>query len=428
MLHHNTLAFSNTELNLEEFVYSRPYDSNWGRTALLAGVAFSLALTCPLSAQPGPGPLGPGPGCNPFPTPAGNSANFDLSYFGATPVDNLSLTGPVQLLRSGTVDAANGTITLPLYKGTVKAAPGDLSGAKTVWYILTDASDAVTAAYLGINYSPKLAFAGASARTANVDDSGNLMFDFGTVDFTPVRTVTPGSPAAFPPQTAQPGSVADAAYSPLVRVVNGGGVIYNAPMIAYNVQASDLSFASGNPDYSKVHDQVLKLDPVNMTVTLNLINGFAGGRQVWYLSTEASSTLSAAVEGATYAPSLQMVPSGANAISGATEPLFVAINGASDGACNNPQRQGLTAALTDGHRPGNVLGAIPTTGNDYSPLWDAIPYQWTDDAVSKGYRGQLRERFQVLNLVRDGLLTGPGGMPFGTGDFIVNCPVAVRLN
>jgi hypothetical protein len=108
--------------------------------------------------------------------------------------------------------------------------------------------------------------------------------------------------------------------------------------------------------------------------------------------------------------------------------LFVAINGISDGGCNNPQRQGLTAALTDGNRPGNVLGAIPTTSPDYSPLWDAFPYEWTPDAVNKGFRGLMRDQFQILTLSRDGLITGPGGSKFGTGDFIVNCPVAVRLN
>ena len=75
-----------------------------------------------------------------------------------------------------------------------------------------------------------------------------------------------------------------------------------------------------------------------------------------------------------------------------------------------------------------MLGGIPTIAPDYSPLWDAQPYEWTPDAVSKGYRGQLREEFQILTLVQDGILTGPGGAKFGTGDFIVNCPPAQRLN
>ena len=50
------------------------------------------------------------------------------------------------------VDAAHGTITIPLYKGTVKGTP------KTIWYILTDVSDQGVAQELGLNFSAKLDF------------------------------------------------------------------------------------------------------------------------------------------------------------------------------------------------------------------------------------------------------------------------------
>ena len=75
----------------------------------------------------------------------------------------------------------------------------------------------------------------------------------------------------------QPGAVGDKDYSPLVKVVNAGGVIYNAPIVAFNVTANQISFPNGNVDYTMVHDQVVAIDPVNMTVTLNLINGFSFG-------------------------------------------------------------------------------------------------------------------------------------------------------
>lgn len=76
------------------------------------------------SAQgPGPGPIGPGPGCDLFPAPPSVGASVPLSYFGPSlSTTNPSLVGPVQLLNSGTVDAAHGTITLPLYKGTLKGS------------------------------------------------------------------------------------------------------------------------------------------------------------------------------------------------------------------------------------------------------------------------------------------------------------------
>jgi hypothetical protein len=397
----------------------------FGRSLATFG-SFALSVVATAYAQPGAGPIGPGPGCSPFPTPASGAAPFTLSYFGPPPAGNLSLAGPVQLLTSGTVDSANGTITLPLYQGLVKAYPGELA-QHTAWYVLTDVSDPGVAEYLGINYSPKLAFAAATARTGNFDANGNLIFNQGKVDFTPQRSVVAGTPA-FPPSTANPGAVGDAMYNPLVTVVNGGGIVFNAPMIAFDQAPTAINFPMGNPDYSRVHDQVVRIDTTAMTVTLNLINGFSAGRPVWYLTTDASSTLSAAVEGAIYAPTLQQLPLGVNGISTAAEALFVAVNGASMGGCANPSRQGLTAALTDGHRPSNVLGAIPTMSTQYSPLWDAIPYEWTSSAVSSGYVQQMRDAFQVQLVMRDGLVTGPGGSTIGTGSFVVNCPIAVRLN
>lgn len=374
---------------------------------------------------PGPGPIGPGPGCNLFPAPASVGTTVGLSYFGPSPSTvNPSLVGPVQLLKSGQVDAANGTITLPLYLGHMTGS------GKNVWYILTDVDDSNVADELGLNFSTKLTFAANAARTANFDSQGNLIFDKGTVDFTPQRSIVPGPAGAeFPPVSANPGAVGDKNYSPFVQVTNAGGVIYNAPIVAFGVDASDIDFPNGSVDYSKVHDEVVAIDPNNMTVTLNLINGFSFGRPVWYLSMDASIPLSAAIEHSTYAPLMQNLKLGADDTFGSpVERIFIAVNGPENGACNNPLRQGLSADLADGHRPNNTLGGIPTIALDYSPAWDANLYQWTQDAISQGFRGQLREEFQILTFVQDGLLTGQGGKPFGSAGFSINCPVVQRLD
>ena len=119
---------------------------------------------------------------------------MDLSYFGPSPSTvNRSLVGPVQLLNTGPVDSAAGTITIPLYLGHMK-------DGKNVWYILTDVDDSDVAAELGLNFSAKLTFAANAARTANFDQNNDLVFNAGTVDFSPVRSITPG-PAGqeFPP-------------------------------------------------------------------------------------------------------------------------------------------------------------------------------------------------------------------------------------
>jgi hypothetical protein len=367
----------------------------------------------------------PGPGCDLFPAPASTGAAVGLPYFGPSPSTvNPSLVGPVKLLNAGTVDDINGTVTLPLYKGTLKGTN------KTVWYILTDVSDQGIANELGLNFSAKLGFAENAARTGTIDGNGNIVFDKGTVDFSPQRNIVPGPTGQeFPPKSFAPGEIGDKDYSPFVTITNAGNVVYNAPMIAYNVDASEIDFPNGNVDYSKVHDAVAAIDTVNMTVTLNLVNGFSFGRPVWYISMDASIPLAAAIEHNTYAPLMASLLLGHDdSAFSPIERIFIATNGPEAGSCNNPLRQGLSADLADGFRPNNTLGGIPTIALDYSPAWDANLYEWTQDAINQGYRGQLREEFQILTFVQDGLLTGPGGAPFGSAGFSINCPIVQRLN
>jgi len=360
-----------------------------------------------------------------FPAPPSVGATVPLTYFGPSPSEtNPSLVGPVQLLKSGTVDAAHGTITLPLYLGHMKGSN------KNVWYILTDVDDPNVAAELGLNFSAKLTFAANAARTANLAADGTLVFDKGTVDFSPVRNIVPGPPGAeFPPVSAQPGAVGDADYSPFAQVVNAGGVIYNAPIVAFGVDANQINFPDGKVDYSIVHDEVVAIDPNNQTVTINLINGFSFGRPVWYISMDTSIPLGAAIEHNTFAPLMQQLHLGGDdSFSSPIERIFISTNGAEAGGCNNPQRQGLSADLADGHRPNNVLGGIPTIALDYSPAWDAQLFEWTKNAIENDFRGQVREEFQILTFVQDGLITGPGGKPFGSSGFSINCPIAQRLD
>jgi len=378
------------------------------------------------SAQgPGPGPLGPGPGCNLFPAIASVGANVPITYFGPPPSSvNNSLVGPVQLLNSGVVDSKKGTITIPLYQGTLAGSN------ETVWYILTDVSDPSVGAELGLNFSTKLQFAANAARTGNLDENGNIVFNAGTVDFSPKRNVVPGPAGAeFPPTSFTPGAIGDANYSPYVQLLNAGNVIYNAPMIAFNVDAKQINFPNGHVDYSKVHDEVVAIDPYAMTVTINLINGFSFGRQVWYMSMDASIPLAASIEHNTYAPLMDKLKLGSDDSFGSPiERIFIATNGPESGGCSNPLRQGLSADLADGHRPNNILGGIPTLALDYSPAWDAQLYTWTEDAISQSFRGQLEGEFTVLTFVDDDLLTGfPAGAKFESSGFSINCPIVQRL-
>ncbi len=422
-------------------------------SAAAAGITlFSVAVSAagrntqeqeegrPLRGGNGPGPAanGPGPGCNIIPPLASTGTKVDISQF--PPPDSLTdpkLAGPVQLLRSGKFDIPiasltgvnipsgnpRGTITLPLFKGAVKTP----SGPKPAWYVILDASNQAEADRLGVNFSKKLPNAGDAARPATRQADGTFLFESGIVDFSSNRVLVPGSEdRPFPPSVAQPGSVGDANYSPLVNV---DGIIYDAPVVAAAVEDAFINFPNGSPNYALVHDQVIAIDPANRTVTLSLINGFSFGKPVFYISTESSDPSVSAIEGNTFAPRLRRLEVGVDDIArSAVERIFIATNGESKGGCNNPQRQGLSAALLDGHRPNNTFGGIPTTATDYSPVWDANLYEWTEDAIEKGYRGLLTEEFRILKLARDGYITGPNGAPFGSAGPVIVCGVAARLN
>ena len=412
-------------------------------TTAVALTLFSAATAAEdghVRAGNGPGPAanGPGPGCNIIPPLASIGTKVDISQF--PPPDSLTnpdLAGPVQLLRSGKFDipiesltgvnipsgTLRGTVTLPLFKGAVKTP----SGLKPAWYIILDAGNQVEAERLGVNFSKKLPNAGDAARPATRQADGTFLFGSGIVDFSPNRVVVSGpEERAFPPTTAQPGSVGDADYSPLVRV---DGIVYDAPVVAAAVEDADISFPNGNPNYALVHDQVVAIDPARRTVTMSLINGYSFGKPVFYISTDSSDPTVSAIEGNTFAPRMRRLEVGIDDIArSAVERIFIATNGASEGGCANPQRQGLSAALLDGHRPNNTFGGIPTTATDYSPVWDANLYEWTDEAIEKGYRGLLTEEFRILKLARDGYITGPNGAPFGSAGPVIVCGVAARLN
>ncbi|WP_425144998.1 hypothetical protein [Deinococcus sp.] len=385
-------------------------------TALILGLALGSA-SAQTEITPAPGSIG---------------ADIPGVYFGPAPSDSMKeLVGPVQLLRSGSVDLDKATITLPLYRGQTKAG-------KNVWYVLTDTTDAGNATALGLNYSAKLNYAavGKAARNATLEKDGTLTFDKGTVDFSPAWSITPGNaPDFFPPKAFKPGSVGDADYTPLVRIGNSSGHVYNAPMLAYNVSADQLAKSclatGGKVDHSLVHDKVLSICPEGKNggeVTLQLTTGFSFAKPVLYLSLDASDGLPAAMEQVTVAPGLKDLSFGGDdGAFSAVERLFAAINGPT--GKGNPQRQGFNSALGDKGVAGplNVLGGIPTVATDYSPIWDLNVYAWTKAAIDAGYRARNIEEFQILGLAERGFITGPGGGKFGSSGFLVNCPIVFRF-
>jgi hypothetical protein len=303
--------------------------------------------------------------------------------------------GGRKLFVKSAVENADGTVTLPLYRGT--------SQGQAVWFILLDSSDGADADRLGVNRSSKLNNARGSAAVQVVKVEGGVIDFPKTVDFSPARVVVPG-PTGFPPAAAEPGARGQWGYSPLIQMPDG--TIRNAPQIA---NASGLA------------DKVVAIDFAAGTVRYRETMGFSGGKAVRYVSTDASDPGVAALEGVTYAPALNAAPTvGGDGTDSARTGLVAFVNGQT--GTGNPQRQGLNSALLDGLDPLNLLFWAPNQGR-YSPLWDVHPAQWTAAAVAAGVNLRQTDRSTLLGLVKDGVVTGPGGAAFGPAGIVVNCPI-----
>jgi hypothetical protein len=339
---------------------------------------------------------------------------------------NPSFLGPVLLMKSAHVDLEKGTMTVPLRKGR-------MASGETVWSVLTDTTDENLANLHGINYSAKMAygFVGRGARTARIDRDGGFVFDAGRVDFAPERSLTPGdAPNVFPPKAAQPGSVGDADYSPLVQFANGKNAVFNMPMVAFDVSEEELdAMCDGAVDHSRVHDKVVAICPRDGTVTLAMTLGYTFGKPIFYLSTEANDPVVATLEAATLSTALDDNPFALEdaAPGESAERIYVVVNGPT--GIDHPYRQGINSAITDGgHGPLNVLGGIPTINLDYSPIWRLFPVVWTDDAIAQGYRTKVTNALDIENAGAKGILQSiEGGPPKAVG-FLVNCPVVYRIN
>jgi hypothetical protein len=300
-------------------------------------------------------------------------------------------------------------VTFPLYHGTSRGRP--------VQYVITDASDLSAAQVIGVNYVPKLAQA---VGTPAVQNSTSFIgtghgIDFpASVDFSPQHVIVPG-PDGFPPSAAAPGAIGEDGYSPLVQVnFRGHNVVLNAPQIANTTGQAD---------------KVISIENAHQVVNYRETDGCYDNESVHYASFDASDKGAAAIEDVTWAPALGDAPSlgCADAAVVATncsrESLIAFINGQTSG--NN--RQGLNAALLDGHSPLNILKEIPepTARFDYSPLWDIHLVQWnasvpvasrprqTDFAAAQALVGSQAQSLSP---------SGPSNTFQATG-FIVNCPV-----
>ncbi len=318
------------------------------------------------------------------------------------------------------IDFKKKWVTLPVYQGIGPRG-------NPTYYIITEAADFDVAKKLGLNYAPKLVNGRGTAGSQQVTIENGMIKFKGDVDFTPVRSITPGPfPNTFPPATAQPGSVGDAEYSPVI-VLPSGSVM----------SASIVANSTGN------HDHLVSIDYAKGTVVFELLDGFEGGEQYYFhLVTESSDMGAATIERGTFTPRLANLPEFGKSMPNDKSALlgFAPLANGETGA-DNPERQGLNSTILDGNAfdPINVFPFDPENNkkenNNYSPMWDAHIYVWTDAAIQAGKRKRVKSMTQLKALFDEGSVVNA---PPNTGDpnplvaglkptrAIINCPVIAQ--
>lgn len=331
---------------------------------------------------------------------------FTRKFLGALALAAAALATPAAahaqktFMSSAKVNVAASTATFPLQRGVT-------TDGRTVWYVILDTSSGDQAKSLGVNRANKLENARNSAAVTKVTRRNGMLVFPATVDFAPERVVVPG-PGGFPPTAFQPGAVGEPGYSPLIQLPEG--TIVNAPHIANTSGRSD---------------KVVTMDTIGGKVVLDLTIGFANGKKVLYLSTDASDPLAATLENATLAPQLAFAPGrGDDSTNSSRAALGATINGQLGAA--NPNQQGFNSALLNGISPRNALAWTPNQGR-YSPLWDVHIGAWTTAAVTGRRNVALSDFDDFEDAADEGDLTGPDGGAFGATGIVVNCPIVFEL-
>ncbi|MBC7805154.1 MAG: hypothetical protein H7145_03285 [Akkermansiaceae bacterium] len=309
------------------------------------------------------------------------------------------------------------TATLPLYRGLCPKG-------KSVYYIITEASDYDVAKKMGVNFAPKMKHVVGTQGAQEVTmDNGVVQFK-GDVDFSPVYKVVPGSPNPFPPKEAKPGAVGDAQWSSMV--VMPSGVVLNVQMVQNGTGG---------------HDRLVAVDLQKRTATLSILDGFQGGRQYFYhLVTDVSADLPSVLEKGVFTPRLAAIPELGKSTPSDTSALLgfsPVLNGISD--VRTGQHQGFVASLSNGGiDPINIFPFPPSnndasSSNNYSPLWDAHVSMWTEDAIKNKKVRRILSFEDLDGLVAEGLVTSAFINPQGPGNpwlsglrptrAIINCPV-----
>ncbi|MBA3330541.1 MAG: hypothetical protein H0T39_06645 [Actinobacteria bacterium] len=327
------------------------------------------------------------------------------------------------------------TARLPLYRATVNGMP--------VWYVITEVSNQALARQVGVNFSPKLAnLITPNCPCVQTVRSGRVLGRTvvrrpGAPDFSPMRLLVPGPDGGFPPAAAAVGAVGKPGYSPFVRIA-GTNIVYNAPIVATGSGPFDVI------DHRNTHDRLFAIDARRRTVDMGFVRAFAFGKEILYLSFEASSAAVGVLDRTTFVPALGLTPTADKSRDpkSSRSAIFVMTNGRT--GRTSPPAQGsdhvikdglnaltfnrrntrLLRALRAGGDAHNVLDSFPTVNPAlYSPIWDVNMAEWTPRAVARGQNVAQTDANRIRQLAVRGVVTSPGGTPLRSDRNILNCPV-----
>ncbi len=302
------------------------------------------------------------------------------------------------------VDTITGLATLPVIAGT--------ADQEDSWFLVTESSDSTDAVRRGINWAPRLGTLRGSRFVQRGEWRGARLVVASGVDFTPERVVVP-SDSGFPPLRAAPGSIGRPGYSPLVELADG--TVLNAPVIA-----------NGGGWLDRVTD----LDRALGFATVRLSRGYGRSRTAWYITTESSDAMVAALEHATLSPDLAGLPGAGDAdVAGGVRLGLLAIVNGPTRAENGVERHGMRSAMLGEGDPESLMEDLPGSRR-YSPLWDLHLAQWSASASRNAERLKLLSWEEAALRVTSGQLRtvmegkgNPALGPISPVGVVVNCPV-----
>ncbi len=304
------------------------------------------------------------------------------------------------------------TVRLPLFQGW-ETTPG---GPRETHYIITESSNEAQARELGIIWAPRMAQAANTpgAQNATWTEDGRLVFE-GSVDFSPLRSLTPGGAPAdesnellelvsFPPASVTPGAEADANWSSYVTLPSG--VVINAQIMANETGLHDrIPHGNGNPALEQQDNQDNpNIDREGAAVVLQLLDGWHDGRAYYFhIVTDTSDPGPATIELGVYAPRLANLPTFGAFPGGSMLPFSPTANGILPEANNPDGFQGLNTPSSSPRQINDPTNTFPIDPSNvsYAPMWDAHITEFTVPAED---RVILKSFAQVNELLANGTL------------------------